>query len=162
MPIGVWTPRRFTPEKNAKARTGGLEVAVRAALKQKSGIWFGWSGKVATHTKIAKQRVVHDKIRIRQECAFDKYSVRMTLCQEETVEDILGRAKSLGIKFDRKLDRPFKLQQLLYDACYQRACMEEQFLDTLIQGMMIEKIEEEIDAELRKIRWPKLSSNVAA
>jgi hypothetical protein len=78
------------------------------------------------------------------------------------VEDILGRGRELGIIFDRKLDRPFKLQQLLYDACYQRACMEEQFLDTLIQGMMIEKIEEEIDAELRKIRWPKLSSNVAA
>jgi trehalose 6-phosphate synthase len=44
------------PEKNAKARAGGLEVAVKAALKHKSGIWFGWSGKVAT------QEVVHDKI----------------------------------------------------------------------------------------------------
>jgi trehalose 6-phosphate synthase len=36
------------PEKNAKARAGGLEVAVKAALKDKTGIWFGWSGKVAT------------------------------------------------------------------------------------------------------------------
>jgi trehalose 6-phosphate synthase len=50
------------PEKNLNARAGGLEVAVRAALKHKSGIWFGWSGKVATHTKIATQKVVHDKI----------------------------------------------------------------------------------------------------
>jgi trehalose 6-phosphate synthase len=50
------------PEKNAKARAGGLEVAVKAALKEKSGIWFGWSGRVATHTKITAQRVVHDKI----------------------------------------------------------------------------------------------------
>ena len=50
------------PEKDAKARAGGLEVAVKAALKHKSGIWFGWSGKVATHTKIATQKVVHDKI----------------------------------------------------------------------------------------------------
>ena len=50
------------PGKNAKARAGGLEVAVKAALKHKSGIWFGWSGKVATHTKIARQQVVHDKI----------------------------------------------------------------------------------------------------
>jgi hypothetical protein len=48
------------------------------------------------------------------------------------VEDILGRGRELGIIFDRKLDRPFKLQQLLYDACYQRACMEGQCLDTLI------------------------------
>ena len=50
------------PEQNARVRAGGLEVAVRAALKHKSGIWFGWSGKVATHTKIATQKVVHDKI----------------------------------------------------------------------------------------------------
>jgi trehalose-6-phosphate synthase len=50
------------PEKNAKARAGGLEVAVKAALKHKSGIWFGWSGKVATRTKIATQRVLHDGI----------------------------------------------------------------------------------------------------
>ena len=50
------------PEQNARARAGGLEVAVRAALKHKTGIWLGWSGKVATHTKIATQRVVLDKI----------------------------------------------------------------------------------------------------
>jgi trehalose 6-phosphate synthase len=54
--------RVAVPEKNATARAGGLEVAVRAALKQKSGIWLGWSGKVAAHGKIATQRVVHDKI----------------------------------------------------------------------------------------------------
>ena len=67
--------------------------------------------------------------RIRQECAFDKYSVDNSV-QEETVEDILGRAKSLGIKFDKKLERAFKLQQPLQDAGYQRACMGEQWMDT--------------------------------
>ena len=50
------------PDKNAKARAGCWEVAVKAALKQKSGIWFGWSGKVATCTKIDTQRVIHDGI----------------------------------------------------------------------------------------------------
>ena len=50
------------PEKNTKPRAGGLEVAVNGALKHKSGIWFGWSGKVTTRTKIATQKVVHDKI----------------------------------------------------------------------------------------------------
>jgi trehalose 6-phosphate synthase len=50
------------PDKNATARAGRLEVAVRAALKQKSGVWFGWSGKIATRTEIATQRVVHEKI----------------------------------------------------------------------------------------------------
>ena len=44
------------PEKNAMARAGGLEVAVKAALKHKSGIWFGWSGKVAARTKIELER----------------------------------------------------------------------------------------------------------
>jgi trehalose 6-phosphate synthase len=50
------------PERNVNARAGGLEVAVKAALKHKPGIWFGWSGKVATQTKIATQKVVHNKI----------------------------------------------------------------------------------------------------
>jgi trehalose 6-phosphate synthase len=50
------------PDKNVTARAGGLEVAVRAALKQKSGVWFGWSGKIATHAEIATQKVVHDEI----------------------------------------------------------------------------------------------------
>jgi trehalose 6-phosphate synthase len=54
--------RVAVPEKNAKPRAGGLEVAVKTALERKSGIWFGWSGKVAAHTKIATPEVVHDKI----------------------------------------------------------------------------------------------------
>jgi len=58
----VVSNRVGVPERNVGARAGGLEVAVKAALKSKSGIWFGWSGKVATHTKIAAQKVVHDQI----------------------------------------------------------------------------------------------------
>ena len=50
------------PEKNAKAHAGGLEVAVKAALKDKTCTWFGWSGKVVAHSKVATQTVVHDKI----------------------------------------------------------------------------------------------------
>ena len=50
------------PEKNALARAGGLEVAVNAAFKNRSGIWFGWSGKITTRTKIATQKVVHDNV----------------------------------------------------------------------------------------------------
>jgi trehalose 6-phosphate synthase len=53
--------RVAVPEKNAKARAGGLEVAVKAALKHKTCTWFGWSGKVVAHSKIATQMVVHDK-----------------------------------------------------------------------------------------------------
>jgi trehalose 6-phosphate synthase len=54
--------RVAVPEKNAKARAGGLEVAVKAALKDKTCTWFGWSGKVVAHSKVATQTVVHDKI----------------------------------------------------------------------------------------------------
>jgi trehalose 6-phosphate synthase len=39
-----------------------LEVAVNAALKHMSGIWFGWSGKVTTRTTTATRKVVHDKV----------------------------------------------------------------------------------------------------
>jgi len=58
----VVSNRVAIPDKNGKARAGGLEVAVKAALKQKSGIWFGWSGKVTTRTKIATREVVHGNV----------------------------------------------------------------------------------------------------
>jgi GxxExxY protein len=54
--------RVAVPEKNAAQRAGGLEVAVNAAFKHRPGIWFGWSGKVTTNTKIATQNVVHDQV----------------------------------------------------------------------------------------------------
>ena len=37
---------RVAPIDEGKASTGGLAVAVLAALKQVGGIWFGWSGEV--------------------------------------------------------------------------------------------------------------------
>jgi trehalose 6-phosphate synthase len=50
------------PEKNAKLRAGGLEVAVNAAFKNRTGVWFGWSGKITTRTTIAAREVVHDNV----------------------------------------------------------------------------------------------------
>jgi trehalose 6-phosphate synthase len=64
-PLGrlvIVSNRVSIPEKNAKARAGGLEVAVKAALKHRAGIWFGWSGKVAAQTKIVTPEVVRDNI----------------------------------------------------------------------------------------------------
>jgi trehalose 6-phosphate synthase len=58
----VVSNRVAIPEKIAKVRPGGLEVAIKAALKDKTGIWFGWSGKVATQAKIATRKIVHDNI----------------------------------------------------------------------------------------------------
>jgi trehalose 6-phosphate synthase len=43
-------------------RAGGLEVAVKAALKRMSGIWFGWSGRVTPRAKVETRTITRDKI----------------------------------------------------------------------------------------------------
>src|SRR5438105_9391275 len=42
----VVVSNRVTPTVVARPDSGGLAVAIRAALQQSGGIWFGWSGKV--------------------------------------------------------------------------------------------------------------------
>jgi len=44
------------------ARAGGLEVAIRPALKKSGGIWFGWSGKVTNDEAGAAKTVEHDRV----------------------------------------------------------------------------------------------------
>jgi len=39
--------RVAVPGNEAPRQAGGFAVAVNAALKQREGIWFGWSGRVA-------------------------------------------------------------------------------------------------------------------
>src|SRR5689334_1311687 len=43
----VVVSNRVTPTAGAKPDSGGLAVAIRAALKESGGIWFGWSGDVS-------------------------------------------------------------------------------------------------------------------
>jgi trehalose 6-phosphate synthase len=43
----VVVSNRVTPTAGARPDSGGLAVAIRAALQQSGGIWFGWSGEVA-------------------------------------------------------------------------------------------------------------------
>ena len=38
--------RVAVPGSEAPRQAGGLAVAVDAALKERDGIWFGWSGRV--------------------------------------------------------------------------------------------------------------------
>ncbi len=38
--------RVAVPQAGGKAVAGGLAVAVNAALKNRSGVWFGWSGRI--------------------------------------------------------------------------------------------------------------------
>jgi trehalose 6-phosphate synthase len=56
----VISNRVAIPTGDGASRAGGLEVAVRAALRRQSGIWFGWSGKVATRAKVATQTIKED------------------------------------------------------------------------------------------------------
>ena len=39
--------RVAVPEFPRTPLAGGMAVAVKAALKNRNGMWFGWSGKVA-------------------------------------------------------------------------------------------------------------------
>src|SRR5262252_7928519 len=43
----VVVSNRVTPTGGAKPDSGGLAVAIRSALQESGGIWFGWSGSVA-------------------------------------------------------------------------------------------------------------------
>jgi trehalose 6-phosphate synthase len=65
IPLGqlvIVSNRVAIPEKNPRPRAGGLEVAVNASFKGKSGIWFGWSGKIAAHSEIVPQKVTRNNI----------------------------------------------------------------------------------------------------
>jgi hypothetical protein len=42
----VVVSNRVTPAGGARPDSGGLAVAIRSALQESGGIWFGWSGAV--------------------------------------------------------------------------------------------------------------------
>jgi trehalose 6-phosphate synthase len=49
--------------KSGGGRAGGLEVAVKAALRNREGVWFGWSGKIARKGEAAETSTIrHDNI----------------------------------------------------------------------------------------------------
>jgi hypothetical protein len=72
------------------------------------------------------------------------------------VENILGRAKRLGIKFEEgveeDLDRLSELQLLLQDAERERVYLDSGGIDTTLHDEVIAKLEEEIRALSKKIR----------
>jgi len=49
--------RVAVPEPGNKQMAGGLVVAVKAALRNRIGVWFGWSGKI-DETETAEPRIV--------------------------------------------------------------------------------------------------------
>jgi len=46
----VVVSNRVTPSGGGRPDSGGLAVAIRSALQESGGIWFGWSGEVAEAT----------------------------------------------------------------------------------------------------------------
>ncbi len=48
------------PDRNARA--GGLEVAIRPALRKQGGVWFGWSGRAVDNDPAPPKTVEHDNI----------------------------------------------------------------------------------------------------
>ena len=49
--------RVAVPEPGNQQMVGGLVVAVKAALRNRTGVWFGWSGKI-DETETAEPRIV--------------------------------------------------------------------------------------------------------
>ena len=59
----VVSNRVAIPDGKGGGRAGGLEVAVKAALRHREGVWFGWSGKIARKGEASETTTVrHDNI----------------------------------------------------------------------------------------------------
>jgi trehalose 6-phosphate synthase len=56
----VVSNRVAVPDGKSGGRAGGLEVAVKAALRHRQGVWFGWSGKIARKGDPAETSTIHD------------------------------------------------------------------------------------------------------
>jgi trehalose 6-phosphate synthase len=51
--------RVAVPDGKSGSRAGGLEVAVKAALLHRQGVWFGWSGKIGRKGEAAETTTIH-------------------------------------------------------------------------------------------------------
>lgn len=59
----VVSNRVALPSRDGRVQPGGLAVAVRAVLKDRPGLWFGWSGSVAAdREKIETRTIEHSRL----------------------------------------------------------------------------------------------------
>jgi trehalose 6-phosphate synthase len=58
----VLVSNRVSVPDEGGVRAGGLEVAVKAALKRMSGTWLGWSGRVTPRAKVETRTMTRDKV----------------------------------------------------------------------------------------------------
>ena len=66
MRLVVVSNRVPSPRAGEKAAAGGLAVALREALRERGGIWFGWSGAVSETPDRTPQTVVRGEISYEQ------------------------------------------------------------------------------------------------
>jgi len=59
----VIVSNRVPHPSGSRERAGGLEVGIRAALRRRQGLWFGWSGKVTSQAKVETRDTVHRDVR---------------------------------------------------------------------------------------------------
>ncbi len=62
MRLVVVSNRVTMPERGEKVAAGGLAVALRSALEQHGGLWFGWSGKTSAEPTTSIEPVRHGKV----------------------------------------------------------------------------------------------------
>jgi trehalose 6-phosphate synthase len=55
----VVSNRVAVPDGKSGSRAGGLEVAVKAALHHRQGVWFGWSGKIGRKGEASETTTIH-------------------------------------------------------------------------------------------------------
>ena len=58
----VIVSNRVAVPDEGSVRAGGLEVAVKAALKRMEGTWFGWSGGISPSSKIKPRTIRQDNV----------------------------------------------------------------------------------------------------
>jgi trehalose 6-phosphate synthase len=54
----VVSNRVAIPSRDGRTQPGGLAVAIRAVLKDSPGLWFGWSGTVASNRKDVETKTI--------------------------------------------------------------------------------------------------------
>jgi trehalose 6-phosphate synthase len=55
----VVSNRVAVPDGKSSGRAGGLEVAVKASLRHRQGLWFGWSGKTRRRGEAPETNTIH-------------------------------------------------------------------------------------------------------
>jgi len=62
MRLVVVSNRVTMPERGEKVAAGGLAVALRSALEQHGGLWFGWSGATSSEPAAKMEPIKHGKV----------------------------------------------------------------------------------------------------